>query len=162
MGGSPKLAPNSIIMVLVDLDVHQIVGYHYYDHHQPSRVQSTLQMKILMLQFLQGGEKMEWVEDVPHNIPSRIVQCFEEEKVLAKRVIFFFYRNTLQFLHIYTPHKIPNPPNYLDSKHKQQSPLWPQTEMITRAFLTCHCFQNTYSQFISLDQVLFSIGWEYF
>ena len=26
MGGSPKLAPNSILMVLVDLDVHQIVG----------------------------------------------------------------------------------------------------------------------------------------
>ena len=36
MGGSPKLAPNSILMVLVDLDVHQIVGYHYFDHHQPS------------------------------------------------------------------------------------------------------------------------------
>ena len=28
---------NSILMVLVDLDVHQIVGYHYFDHHQPSR-----------------------------------------------------------------------------------------------------------------------------
>ena len=24
-------------MILVDLDVHQIVGYHYFDHHQPSR-----------------------------------------------------------------------------------------------------------------------------
>ena len=31
------MAPNSILMVLVDLDVHQIVGYHYFDHHQPSR-----------------------------------------------------------------------------------------------------------------------------
>ena len=37
MGGSPNLAPNSILMVLVDLDVHQIVGYHYFDHHQPCR-----------------------------------------------------------------------------------------------------------------------------
>ena len=91
-----------------------------------------------------------------------LFNVLKKKKILAKRVIFIFYRNTLQFLHIYTPHKTPNPPNYLDSKHKQQSPLWPQTEIITRAFLTCHCFQNTYSQFISLDQVLFSIGWEYF
>ena len=37
MGGSQNLAPNSILMVLVELDVHQIVGYHYFDHHQPSR-----------------------------------------------------------------------------------------------------------------------------
>ena len=37
MGGGPNLDPNSILMVLVDLDVHQIVGYHYCDHHQPSR-----------------------------------------------------------------------------------------------------------------------------
>ena len=36
-GGGFHLAPNSIIMVLVDLDVLQIVGYHYFDHHQPSR-----------------------------------------------------------------------------------------------------------------------------
>ena len=33
-GGSPNLAPNSILMVLVDLDVHQIVGHHYFDHNQ--------------------------------------------------------------------------------------------------------------------------------
>ena len=37
MGASPNPAPNSIPMVLVDLDVHQIVGYHYFDYHQPSR-----------------------------------------------------------------------------------------------------------------------------
>ena len=41
VGGSPKLAPNSILMVLVDLDVNQIVGYHYFDHHQPSRGSSV-------------------------------------------------------------------------------------------------------------------------
>ena len=41
MGGSPNLAPNSILMVLVDLDVHQIVGYHYFDHYQPSRGSSV-------------------------------------------------------------------------------------------------------------------------
>ena len=28
-GASPNPAPNSIRMILVDLDVHQIVGYHY-------------------------------------------------------------------------------------------------------------------------------------
>ena len=47
-GGSPNLAPNSILMVLVDLDVHQIVSYHYFDHHQPSRggsVQKSLLTK---------------------------------------------------------------------------------------------------------------------
>ena len=38
MGGSPNMAPNSIIMVLVDLDVLQIVGYHYFDHHQRVRL----------------------------------------------------------------------------------------------------------------------------
>ena len=36
-GGSPNLAPNSILMFLVDLDVHQIAGYHFFDHHLPSR-----------------------------------------------------------------------------------------------------------------------------
>ena len=41
MGGSPNMAPNSILMVLVDLDVNQIVGYHYFDHHQPSRGSSV-------------------------------------------------------------------------------------------------------------------------
>ena len=40
-GGSPNLTPNSIMMVLVGLDVHQIVGYHYFDHHQPSRGSSV-------------------------------------------------------------------------------------------------------------------------
>ena len=38
---SPNLAPNSILMVLVDLDVHQIVDYHYFDHHQPSKESSV-------------------------------------------------------------------------------------------------------------------------
>ena len=27
-----------ILIVLVDLDVNQIVGYHYFDHHQPWKV----------------------------------------------------------------------------------------------------------------------------
>ena len=40
-GGSPNLTPNSIMMVLVGLDVHQIVGYHSFDHHQPSRGSSV-------------------------------------------------------------------------------------------------------------------------
>ena len=39
--GSGNLAPNSILMVLVDLDVHQIVGYHYFDLHQPFRGNSV-------------------------------------------------------------------------------------------------------------------------
>ena len=42
MGASPNPAPNSIPMVLVDLDVHQIVGYHYFDYHQPSRGSSPV------------------------------------------------------------------------------------------------------------------------
>ena len=41
MGGSQNLAPNSILMVLVELDVHQIVGYHYFDHNQLSRGSSV-------------------------------------------------------------------------------------------------------------------------
>ena len=41
MGASPNPAPHSIPMVLVDLDVHQIVGYHYFDYHQPSRGSSV-------------------------------------------------------------------------------------------------------------------------
>ena len=36
VAGSPNLAPNSILMFLVDLDVHQIAGYHFFDHHLPS------------------------------------------------------------------------------------------------------------------------------
>ena len=40
-GGSPNLAPNSILMVLVELDVDQIVVFHYNDHHQPSRGSSV-------------------------------------------------------------------------------------------------------------------------
>ena len=51
MGGSPKLAPNSILMVLVDLDVHQIVGYHYFDHHQPSRG-SSVRLGVLKSKFM--------------------------------------------------------------------------------------------------------------
>ena len=46
--GSPNLAPNSILMALVDLDVHQIVGYHYFESkfliitiHQPFRGSSV-------------------------------------------------------------------------------------------------------------------------
>ena len=31
----------AILMVLVNLDVHQIVGYHYFDHHQRSRGSSV-------------------------------------------------------------------------------------------------------------------------
>ena len=30
-----------LLIVLVDLDVHQIVGYHYFNHHQPSRGSSV-------------------------------------------------------------------------------------------------------------------------
>ena len=37
-GGSQNMAPNPILMVLVDLDVLQIVGYHYFDHHQRVRL----------------------------------------------------------------------------------------------------------------------------
>ena len=39
---SPNLAKNSILMVLVDVDFHQIVGYHYFDYHQPSRWSSPV------------------------------------------------------------------------------------------------------------------------
>ena len=35
------LAPNSITVVLVHLDVCQIVGYHYFDEHQPQRGSSV-------------------------------------------------------------------------------------------------------------------------
>ena len=31
----------AIPIILVDLDVHQIVGYHYFNHHQPSRGSSV-------------------------------------------------------------------------------------------------------------------------
>ena len=31
----------AFLIVLVDLDVHQIVGYHYFNHHQPSRGRSV-------------------------------------------------------------------------------------------------------------------------
>ena len=41
MGGSPNMAPNSILMVLVDLDVHKIVDYRNFDHHQSSRGSSV-------------------------------------------------------------------------------------------------------------------------
>ena len=41
VGGSPNMASNSILMVMMDLDVYQIVGYHYFDHHQPSRGSSV-------------------------------------------------------------------------------------------------------------------------
>ena len=40
--GSPNLAPNSILMALVDLDVHQIVGYHHFDHHHSPAFQVRL------------------------------------------------------------------------------------------------------------------------
>ena len=61
-GGSQNMAPNSILMVLVDLDVLQIVGYHYFDHHQPSRVSSV---RILYGQLSQssGHHNEEGIED---------------------------------------------------------------------------------------------------
>ena len=31
----------ALLILLVNLDVHQIVGYHYFDHHQPSRGSSV-------------------------------------------------------------------------------------------------------------------------
>ena len=35
--GSPNLTLNSILMVLVNLDIHRIVSFHYFDPTQPSR-----------------------------------------------------------------------------------------------------------------------------
>ena len=45
------MAPNSILMVLVDLDVNQIVGYHYFDHHQPSRG-SSVRLRALIFNWI--------------------------------------------------------------------------------------------------------------
>ena len=55
MGGSLNLAPNSILMVLVDLDVHQIVGYHYFSkirfelHNCPSQYEKMILKNIGIL-----------------------------------------------------------------------------------------------------------------
>ena len=45
VGGSPNLNLNSILMVLVHLDVHKIVTFHYFDPIQPSRG-STVRLPI--------------------------------------------------------------------------------------------------------------------
>ena len=51
VAGSPNLAPNSILMFLVDLDVHQIAGYHYFVHHLPSRGAPTTPPITIMMKL---------------------------------------------------------------------------------------------------------------
>ena len=48
-GGSPNLALSSILMFLVDLDIHQIAGYHYFVHHLPSRGAPTTPPSTIMM-----------------------------------------------------------------------------------------------------------------
>ena len=50
-GGSPNLALSSILMFLVDLDIHQIAGYHYFVHHLPSRGAPTTPPITIMMKL---------------------------------------------------------------------------------------------------------------